>query len=55
MKIQKNQLVKYLIFVFEEYKLKMEIVNEFKNQGIDYFAEPVPENILNILIGLKFL
>lgn len=31
----------------EEYKLKMEIVNEFKNQGIDYFTEPVPENILN--------
>jgi len=27
----------------EEYKLKMEIVQEFANQGVDYWSTPIPE------------
>jgi hypothetical protein len=33
----------------EQYKLKMEIVEEFKKQGIDYFSEPIPEDVLEII------
>lgn len=33
----------------EEYKIKMEIVNEFKNQGIDYYAEPVPADVERLI------
>lgn len=36
----------------ESYKLKMEIVEEFKKQGVDYWAEPIPENIQFIIKNL---
>ncbi len=31
----------------EEYKLKMEIVEEFASQGVDYYKEPIPEIVIN--------
>ena len=31
----------------EEYKLKLLVIDEFKNQGIDYYSEPVPQNVID--------
>ena len=31
----------------EEYKLKQEIIEEFKRQGIDYYSEPIPDDVLD--------
>lgn len=33
----------------EMHKIKMEIVKEFKRQGIDYFSEPIPEQSLKLV------
>lgn len=33
----------------EMHKIKMEILKEFKRQGIDYFSEPIPEQSLKLV------
>lgn len=42
------QLLRNLVYPIdsEEYKLKVKIINEFKNQGIDYYSEPVPQSVM---------
>ena len=41
-------LLKEMIYPLdsEEYKLKKEIIKEFENQGIDYYSEPIPDDVL---------
>lgn len=41
------ELLRKLVYPLdsEEYKLKLEIIEEFKNQGIDYYSEPVSGDI----------
>lgn len=41
------QLLRKMVFPLKskEYKLKQEVIKEFASQGIDYYAEPVPEFI----------
>lgn len=43
------QLLRELLYPLdsEEYKLKLEIIEEFKNQGIDYYSEPIPDDVLD--------
>lgn len=36
----------------KEYKLKKEIIKELKNQGVDYYSEPVPDDIRDKIIKL---
>ena len=42
--IEPVTLLRFLCYESDspEYKLKQEIIQEFKNQGIDYYAEPIP-------------
>jgi hypothetical protein len=41
-------LLRNFIFPLDtkEYQMKFDIINEFKKQGIDYYSEPIPNNIL---------
>ncbi|MCR5437334.1 MAG: hypothetical protein K6E97_09760 [Treponema sp.] len=43
------QLLRQLLYPLdsEEYKLKQEIIEEFKNQGVDYYSEPVPQSVID--------
>lgn len=43
------QLLRKIVFPLdsEEYKLKLLIIDEFKNQGIDYYSEPVPQSVID--------
>ena len=44
-------LLRCLIYPLDskEYKIKMEIFEEFRRQGVDYYSEPIPENIVEII------
>ena len=38
----------------EDYRLKMEIVEEFARQGVDYWATEIPEHTLRIIKNVSF-
>lgn len=44
-------LLRNLVYPLDskEYKMKQEIIQEFKNQGLDYYSEPIPDDIKKII------
>ena len=44
-------LLRYLVFPLDsnEYRLKKQIIQEFKNHSIDYYSKPVPDDVLEMI------